>query len=571
MQYTLLHRRWLIVALALALVLAVGLRAGPGHATDPAEQAIIGFDPSPHAIDASFKQLNDLGEAQPDALRAAALAHVGASGKEHWAAVYALAITGQPGAADDALKGLLKSSHLDDRALAAGSLVSRGDLAGAPALVELLGSAQHLAYRDPPERAWEFARTLLLIYTGQNFGLSKARTMRASVRTRKRWRAWAQGVAASASSATRTSATPVAAAAAGGGGTSATRSGDTVTITVDIDITPPPVYQDPVTKTSFDHTSQWQAAANKAWNAGFKRFRYHPAVGCPPGHQRDKGYRLKLVVRLHAVAKGGSPTAGHHVVTYNPGIGRSDTWWPPGTRTGGSYFDTDAVYTGTGTGHWNPTRGLLTIIHEVGHLGLGLGDDYKNVPKSDGTATPVALTGRSGTAMADGAKVDQNLVNRVGALAGKQIALPARCNHPKPPKHHPKDLRGLYRHYRGKTDQGEVTTVDIYPDGTLIYTMTVKIQCVDSVTGPYTFLGALSSNGPTGRPVDRRVPLAADLSFRDSFDGAPYGNAQFNTISGRMSDASGHGKATAGDRPGSGRTCTPQDVTWQVDLTRTNP
>jgi len=69
-----------------------------------------------------------LGRQVPGELRAAALAHLhDPDQNRHFAAVYALALTAEPGRGSTELAQLLTAPSTTDRLLAAGSLVSIGD------------------------------------------------------------------------------------------------------------------------------------------------------------------------------------------------------------------------------------------------------------------------------------------------------------------------------------------------------------------------------------------------------------------------------------------------------------
>lgn len=134
--------------------------SGPG-------QVITGFN----GESADFRAMHELAREQPGELRTAALDELGSrQSNVRYAAVYGLAMTAE-GRSLERLRGLLESEDVSERVLAAEALVSRGEAAGLPVLIEALGSEEGLRFRDPPQRGWELARLLLVQYTGEDFGL----------------------------------------------------------------------------------------------------------------------------------------------------------------------------------------------------------------------------------------------------------------------------------------------------------------------------------------------------------------------------------------------------------------
>jgi hypothetical protein len=78
------------------------------------------------------------------------------------------------------LHEVLGSTDVNERMLAAGSLIARGDTAAFPVLIDMLGSDETLAFHHPPQAAWRFARFVLVQYTGEDLGLLGPRTFSAA-------------------------------------------------------------------------------------------------------------------------------------------------------------------------------------------------------------------------------------------------------------------------------------------------------------------------------------------------------------------------------------------------------
>jgi hypothetical protein len=181
---------WVVVGV-LGLGVVVGCSGGGGVSA-----AVVGFDPSVKAINPSFSLLNVDASVHSGALRAAALAHLGDPDQDRqFAAVYALALTAEPGRGSSELARLLTSPNTTDRLLAAGSLVSIGDKSGIPVLIDALSSTDELAYSSPSQSGFEFAQAELLYFTTQDFGLRSATGPAAVAATQAAWRQWwtAQG------------------------------------------------------------------------------------------------------------------------------------------------------------------------------------------------------------------------------------------------------------------------------------------------------------------------------------------------------------------------------------------
>jgi hypothetical protein len=125
-------------------------------------------------------------------LRTAALGHLADSNElVHYAAVYALALTAtNAGDSTVALQGLLTSVAVDDRLLAAGALIYRGDRSAIPVLIAELGSADAMAYRDPPTTASQFAATQLLRFTNQDLGLRAVSDTAGAAQVKAQWQQW---------------------------------------------------------------------------------------------------------------------------------------------------------------------------------------------------------------------------------------------------------------------------------------------------------------------------------------------------------------------------------------------
>jgi hypothetical protein len=157
------------------------------------EKAIAAFDPSNAAIEASFSKLNVAARDKPVALRQAALAHLKDSNPDvHYAAVYALALTVTGSQGSKEMAALLTAVSLDDRLLAAGALTGIGDKRGLPVLIAALDQDGQLLYRDPPQAAFQFARTELLYFTKNDFGTASSTDFASTAATKPSWESWWQ-------------------------------------------------------------------------------------------------------------------------------------------------------------------------------------------------------------------------------------------------------------------------------------------------------------------------------------------------------------------------------------------
>jgi hypothetical protein len=186
-------RRSLLLVTAFA---AVATSCGGSDGSRPAAKgAIDGF--STARLERSLTQLDGWALKDPGRLRAAALAQLDtADPGRRFAALYALTLTADRSSAE-ALRAALTRKSSTERLLAAAALVGLGDTSGLPSLIDGLSSSDTLAYWDPPESAWAFAKEVLLASTGQDLGLRQATTLAAATAAQPAWRQWwaAQGPA----------------------------------------------------------------------------------------------------------------------------------------------------------------------------------------------------------------------------------------------------------------------------------------------------------------------------------------------------------------------------------------
>ena len=167
------------------------LLAACGGDRDSPAQAITDFSGDPEAVDDSFAAIHDHLRERPDELRAAALEHLGEEDPNvHYAAMYALSLTAEPGESADGLRRYLGSDDLNERFLAAGSLLARGEKEAIPVLIDLLDSEDPVAYRDPPRMAWQVARSALLTFVEQDHGLVDAEGFEDVSATKPAWERW---------------------------------------------------------------------------------------------------------------------------------------------------------------------------------------------------------------------------------------------------------------------------------------------------------------------------------------------------------------------------------------------
>ncbi len=196
-----------------------------------------------------------------------------------------------------------------------------------------------------------------------------------------------------------------------------TLEGDTVTIHVPIDFHSLEGYRTrhPENGRRIDAEElipYWVDEAERIWNDGLLPFTYR---GC---------YALQLDIEGHAIPLRVEGHSGHHQVWYMAAGYRSQVY-----RNGraGRNEDDAAPYSTSGEGFWGWVP-AATVAHEVGHL-IGLGDDYTD-PATGGGRGSVPLEGRQRTLMSvyqqgtPSTWIDQDLVNRLGDLAGQELNLP---------------------------------------------------------------------------------------------------------------------------------------------------
>jgi HEAT repeat protein len=161
------------------------------RAAREAERAIAGAEEQ--GAPATELAIDRLAVGSPDELRAAALAHIeDASPEVHSAALYALALSVNQDdrKAIDALRGFLDPGADDERLTAADGLLSIGEKAAIPVLIELLTSKAPVPDSDPPTAVWEVAKGLLLFHTDQDLGLGEAEVAGAAAAAQVDWEAW---------------------------------------------------------------------------------------------------------------------------------------------------------------------------------------------------------------------------------------------------------------------------------------------------------------------------------------------------------------------------------------------
>jgi hypothetical protein len=185
------------IAIVLAGLTAMAVASCGRGASTPSpvspERAITGFDPSNAAIRTSFANLNVAAHDNPDALRQAALNHLHDSNPQvHYAAVYSLALTVTGAQGSNEMAAMLTATSLDDRLLAAAALTGIGDKRGLPILIAALDQGDEFSYRDPPEAAFDFARTELLYFTKHDFELTSSTDLAGAAATKPRWESWWQ-------------------------------------------------------------------------------------------------------------------------------------------------------------------------------------------------------------------------------------------------------------------------------------------------------------------------------------------------------------------------------------------
>jgi hypothetical protein len=187
-----------VFALTLAFMAAACTGSG-GDAQDPSretpspEDAIAAFDQDHDALARSIATLNEAADADPDAMRAAAMDGLEASDPaERFAAVYALTLTASTTdpASVDTLRELMSSADATERLFAAGTLAALGEKDGISVLIDALASREPVRNLDPPMDAWRYARANLLSMVTQDLGLRDAITPRAAEDAGGAWREW---------------------------------------------------------------------------------------------------------------------------------------------------------------------------------------------------------------------------------------------------------------------------------------------------------------------------------------------------------------------------------------------
>lgn len=177
--------------LVAVFLLGASACGGSGSETPTPESAITGFDTSSRAIEASFHRIARVAHGDPAGLRQAALQHLRDEDPDtHYAAVYSLALTADGSSGAKQLRDMLSSSDVDEELLAAGRLIAIGDRSSIPILIDALADPAALSFRDPPQHAYDLARSELLLHTTRDFGLDDATTASAIAATQPAWRRW---------------------------------------------------------------------------------------------------------------------------------------------------------------------------------------------------------------------------------------------------------------------------------------------------------------------------------------------------------------------------------------------
>lgn len=155
------------------------------------EESITEFSSEPDKESASFASISEALSTEPAGLREAALAHLDAEDPDvRYAALYALALTAEPGPSMEALRPYLQSEDISEQMLAAAGLVVEGDKAALPVLIGALDAPELLDFRFQP--AWQFARLLLIEYTEEDRGLlgGPDYPAKAATSAQQRWMKW---------------------------------------------------------------------------------------------------------------------------------------------------------------------------------------------------------------------------------------------------------------------------------------------------------------------------------------------------------------------------------------------
>jgi hypothetical protein len=186
------------------------------------------------------------------------------------------------------------------------------------------------------------------------------------------------------------------ASAAGAGGTSATVDGSTVTIAVNIDLCCATAAElavyGPLIK-------EQVAEAEALWNAALAKL----PVQC---------LDVRVAFTAHVLQKSAWESGFHRVSIAFGKDGRSMVHDP---STQNPNLDTPSAYdTDLEADFYYDAMTERAWAHEIGHL-MGLGDDYQDPPRRP--RDHGALPGREGTLMDTGTTVDQDLANRLLAIA----------------------------------------------------------------------------------------------------------------------------------------------------------
>ena len=155
----------------------------------------MGFDASNAHVGARIHDLNQAAEADPAALRKAALRHLhDGSAAVRYASLYGLVLTATAEEGTAELASMLVSANLDERLLSAAALAGIGDKRGLPVLIDALDSSAQLSFRDPPQPAFDFARTQLLWLTEADLGLKTAPELESAqvAAAKPKWLLWWQ-------------------------------------------------------------------------------------------------------------------------------------------------------------------------------------------------------------------------------------------------------------------------------------------------------------------------------------------------------------------------------------------